>query len=269
MSLSIPDDLLRELIAELDDEHTTVIALDGSYARGEAGPYSDVDIVCYRDDMRDDEPVRHWFQYRAGFLFSIHCIAIAAERAGMYRMPQAIWSVGGLRNYRPLLDKRGELAALLQEARDFQWSPLQLAAAEYASEQLARYCEFALKIMAGLTNHDLNNLHRNIPYMAGGEMEIIAVQHGLMIASDNDLLRQVTTALGEGSAWLHYYRLTTGLDYQPSSLPLLEAQGIAALRLHLETTALLRPILRASEREVIEVIEGRVKELLGKIEGIR
>jgi UTP:GlnB (protein PII) uridylyltransferase len=39
---TLTDSFLQSLVAELDDENTVGVTMTGSYARGEGGPYSDV-----------------------------------------------------------------------------------------------------------------------------------------------------------------------------------------------------------------------------------
>ncbi len=46
-SPELPDEFLSTLIAELNNDGVTAIALVGSYVRGDATPYSDVDILRF------------------------------------------------------------------------------------------------------------------------------------------------------------------------------------------------------------------------------
>ena len=47
---SVSDTFLTELIAEIDDDTMRGIVLGGSHARGDATPYSDVDLACFVPD---------------------------------------------------------------------------------------------------------------------------------------------------------------------------------------------------------------------------
>src|SRR5207249_4201988 len=62
----LPDEFLNALVAELDDEDVVGIILGGSYVRGEATPYSDVDIARFVADASKLRPKR--FLYRDGRL---------------------------------------------------------------------------------------------------------------------------------------------------------------------------------------------------------
>ncbi|PZS04498.1 MAG: hypothetical protein DLM69_01810, partial [Candidatus Chloroheliales bacterium] len=258
-NVSLPDELLRELVAELNDEQTTAFALDGSYARGEANEYSDVDIICFRDDIPEGEELPLGFQYHANRLISVHRVAIATAHAGMYKPENAVWWVPSLRNYRILLDKRGELAALMQEARDFRWEPLQPAADEYASTKLWALSEQAHKLMGGLARHDAGILYNSTINLLRSNTWSVVVQRGIMLKSQNSRIQQVEENVGLNSAWTRYHRLAMGIDEAATALPPLEARAWAALQLHLETIALLRPIVRAAHLPVIEATAAKVR----------
>jgi hypothetical protein len=66
---SISDAILKELIAEIDDNAIRGIVLGDSHARGNATPYSDVDQACFVPDAF--RPLCKRFLYREGHLISI------------------------------------------------------------------------------------------------------------------------------------------------------------------------------------------------------
>ena len=62
---ALSDGFLSELVTELDNDSVTAIILRGSYARGDAVPYSDVDLTRLVKDQ--PEPTqRKQFTYRHG-----------------------------------------------------------------------------------------------------------------------------------------------------------------------------------------------------------
>ena len=62
---ALSDGLVSELVTELDNDSVTAIILRGSYARGDAVPYSDVDLTRLVKDQ--PEPTqRKQFTYRHG-----------------------------------------------------------------------------------------------------------------------------------------------------------------------------------------------------------
>lgn len=66
---SVSDVFLKELITEIDDDSIRGIVLGGSHARGDATPYSDVDLACFVPDTF--RPLRKQYLYREGYLISI------------------------------------------------------------------------------------------------------------------------------------------------------------------------------------------------------
>ena len=66
---SLADTFLTELVAAIDDDHIRGIVLGGSHARGDATPYSDVDLALFvADSFR---PLHKQFLYKEGHLISI------------------------------------------------------------------------------------------------------------------------------------------------------------------------------------------------------
>jgi predicted nucleotidyltransferase len=45
-TIPLSDTFLEDLVTEVDNEHIRGIVLGGSQARGDATPYSDVDLAC-------------------------------------------------------------------------------------------------------------------------------------------------------------------------------------------------------------------------------
>lgn len=62
MSPELPDDFLSMLIAELNNDGVTALALVGSYVRGDATPYSDVDILRFVREIPERTKQYKYFQ---------------------------------------------------------------------------------------------------------------------------------------------------------------------------------------------------------------
>src|SRR5258708_24501520 len=60
---------LTELVAEIETDQMRGIVLGGSHARGDATPYSDVDLACFVPDAF--RPLHKRFLYREGHLVSL------------------------------------------------------------------------------------------------------------------------------------------------------------------------------------------------------
>src|SRR5438132_9866573 len=118
---SLPNGFLDALVNELDTSDVIGITLGGSYARGEATPYSDVDLACFFHEQAPLPPRR--YLYRRGYLLSIACLTVAGVRQKLSRLPDALLFVAGPRQI--LLDKDGSVKELLQEIASFNWTSLE------------------------------------------------------------------------------------------------------------------------------------------------
>src|SRR5947209_184292 len=126
----LSDAFLASLMAEIDSADYVGILLGGSYARGDATEWSDVDIACIALDDTKMQSKR--FFYRDGKLVSIGTKSIEGIRAQLAKPETAIWVARGIGDCRVLLDKDGSVTALLEEVRAFTWEPLREAADRHA-----------------------------------------------------------------------------------------------------------------------------------------
>src|SRR5437588_1094859 len=146
---ALSDGRLSELVTELDNDDVTAIILRGSYARGDAVPYSDVDLT--RLVKKQPEPAqRKQFTYRHGLLISISTRTIEQYREDFTIPERALFVVPSVREARILLDKEGAFCALQQEAKAWAWEPLQAEANYYASNILMAHTEYVHKILRAL-----------------------------------------------------------------------------------------------------------------------
>jgi hypothetical protein len=248
---ALRDALIESLTSELAAGDTVALALTGSYARGTATPYSDVDIIRYAPTPPAAEADRYTLCYRENLLVSVTTTTTAAKRAELGRPETAIFAVPGLRQARILHDPTGELAALHAEAQAFTWEPLRAAAAAYASETVMGDAEEVHKILSALTRRDESGLFYATLGLVLGLTRAVAVARGLLIASENEYFRRVHEAIGPDTAWTRYHRRALGLEIGPARLAPATARGIAALHLYRETAYLLMPILEPEHRTVV------------------
>jgi predicted nucleotidyltransferase len=253
MHTLISKEFLDRLAAELDDGTTVAIALMGSHARGDPTPYSDVDLLRFSGRLPESKAQSYTLKRREGRLVSVMTTTIAARREELSRPEQAIWAVPGLRQGRILLDKRGELARLKQEADDFRWEPLQDAADEYASYNLMGNAEEVHKVLGGLSRGDESAMLYGTLGLCLNLPTIVAVQRGLLIETENAFFRKVQQSAGQASAWTRWFRLAVGFDPTPPAVTPAQARAIAGLRLYEETASMLWRVLRPEHTEVVEL----------------
>ena len=250
MRNALPDDFLRALVAEFADETVHAVALSGSFARGEADAFSDVDLVCYTRALPPARHDRERLVYRDGRLVSVDLQSVDERRANLRQPAAAIVAVPALRHLRILLDRDGALVALRQAAQEFAWEPLQPAADAYASFTVERLAEVAHKVLGGLAARDAGRVVPSTWELVSDLTQAVATQRGVLVDSGRTYFRQVQEAIGQGTAWTRQHRLAAGEAVEGRPLAPALARGVAALRLYRETTTLLWPILDPAHREV-------------------
>ena len=264
--IKLADEWLMALAADLIDLDANAnnpivgVALLGSFARGEATRYSDVDVVRFAEQEPEREGDRYTLRLVDERIVSVTTTSVAAKRAELAQPESAVWAVAGLRQARTLLDRAGLLAALTDEARAFQWAPLQPAADAYASDLLMGLAEEAGKIMGGLARGDDSAIAYGALGLLPGLVRAVIIQRGVLLRSENAFFAQPQDAVGRDSTWAHALRLAAGIEAPPTAAARTsppptaapaQAHALAMLRLYRETAVLLDPIIRPADRAVI------------------
>jgi predicted nucleotidyltransferase len=244
---------LDQLITSLDSPNTIGIALTGSHARGDATPLSDVDILCFVETLPEDETQHYVLHYRSEVLVSISMTTLADKREQIRKPQSAIFAVPGLRQMRILRDRRDELSKLKAEAEAFIWSPLQAVADAHASYQLMGFVEEVHKILNGLRkNHEVMLLNATLG-LCWGMVNVVAVQSGLLVDSENVYFEAIQGNVGQDSAWSRAFRQASGLAERPDDrYSSVQYRACAALQLYRETVILLQPIIRTEHQVIIK-----------------
>jgi predicted nucleotidyltransferase len=248
----LTEDFLRRLLAEYMAADTVAVALAGSYARGEATRWSDVDIIRYATALPTSSEERYRLAIHDGRLVSLTTTTIAAKETEMAQPEEAIFAVPGLRQARILHDPTGALAALHQRACDFIWEPLRAAANVWASEMVMGQAEEAHKLLGALSRHDESAAIYAAHGAVKGLTQAVAVVRGVLIESENSYYPQVQGAAGADSAWTRYHRIAAGFAAPNPQLPPAEVIAVAALQLYRETARLLRSSLLPRHLPVIK-----------------
>jgi predicted nucleotidyltransferase len=244
----ITEDFLKTLITELDGPNILGIVLGGSHARGDAGPYSDVDVALFVKDNAQPPPKQ--FFYRDGYLVSIAAKSIAGIREEMSRPNRAIFVVPGLRGARILLDKDGSVGNLLRDIDAFVWEPLQSAADRYASHTMMALAEQVHKVLSETFRGNELALAYATAKLLTGLTEAVAVQRGVRVKSDNTYYGQVEAVAGP--EWAKHHRIVTGVDTEVGGATPAKTRALAAVRLYRETVELLRSSMEPAHLTVAE-----------------
>lgn len=248
----LSEDFLSSLVAAIDTEQYVGILLGGSYARGDATEWSDVDIACIVPDDAGLRPKR--FIYIDGKLASIGLKSIQGIRAQLAKPESAIWVVRGIGDCRVLLDKDGSVGALLEEVRAFTWEPLREAAERSASYGLMMATEMAQKVANEVIKRDDSAISYATAKLLAELTLIMALARGVLVRSDNSYYHQVEEAAG--AKWASLHRSISRED-GPASI---RDQAMACLHLFRETFAQLRPVMLPEHLDVVEECVRRLKE---------
>jgi len=249
-AVRLADEFLHELVHELDHEEIVGITLGGSYARGTATLYSDVDLACFwREGLR---PPPKRFLYRRGKLISIKMTSVTEIRELLKRPDSAMLVISGTR--RLLLDKDGSVARLLAEIEAFRWEDLQVAVNAHVSLWMMLKAEDVQKVLREFQQENDPGLALVITKLVAELTLLTALCHRTLITSDSTYYQQVQEAAGLDSAWTRSHRIATGLEADPTSIAPLRARGIAVLHLYRETLVFARPVMQTDHRAIAEQV---------------
>lgn len=237
------EDILRGLVDGLKNEQTVAIALTGSYVRGEATRYSDIDLHHYTTQQADALS----YYYVGETPVSISTLRIEAKHEELHVPEQAIWAVEGLRQAKALYDPHGAFAVLQAEAQAFTWdATMQDKANQYASRELAGYGEEALKICTGIAHEDDSTVSYGTVGLVLGVSGIILTQQGILLRSENEYFRKARQAAATMGAEAEFATANGDVAAVP------RMRGLAALRLYLTIAQRLTDIIQPEHRSVIE-----------------
>jgi hypothetical protein len=249
MIMPLSDSFIQSLLDRIDSPDIIGVGIVGSYARGQESQYSDVDLDIFVSRLPENPYDRYTLRYWDDRLISLKYTLLEDERAALTNPRRAIWAVPGLRGMRILLDRDGSMTALQRAAQDFDWSPLQPAADEFAAEEIMGNAEEVHKILNGLARgHESTVLYATWG-LVKNMLEAVAVQRGLLIVSENRYFDLIQESMGRDSKWTSAFRTAWGLDPASSQY---QTRGAAALRLYRLSAAAFDLLISSKHRDVID-----------------
>ena len=255
--MTLSDLFIKSALVQIDSPNVIGVGIVGSYARGHESKYSDVDFDIFVSELPENPSDRYVLRYWDDKLVSLKHTLLDDERAALKDPRRAIWAVPGLRGMRILLDKDGSMSALQKAAYEFDWSPLQAAADEFAAEEVMGNAEEVHKILSGLARgHESTVLYATWG-LVKNMLEAVAVQRGLMIISENRYFDLIQDSMGRDSEWTCAFRTAWGLNSSGSQY---QSRGTAALVLYQLTAALFNELIPEKHREVVDRTLQLIKE---------
>ncbi|MCC6458577.1 MAG: hypothetical protein IT328_26750 [Caldilineaceae bacterium] len=255
---------MATLIERFAPAEAVGVFLAGSRARGNAGPYSDVDWIRL---ARDDAGLPGDGSYLIdGRLVVVSTLTPAFVETIFSEPAVACDYLMGLRTAQILLDGEGQLARLQRRARDFVWdATMQSKADLWAAEQMVGIIEEAHKGLEGVRRHDIGrmlNARFGLSWILSG---IVKVQRGVLLSSDNGVWDDVNRAVGETTAWVKVRSAAFGIDDGLGRPPALRDQVLAGLRLYVLTADLITRALSGNEGELVRATVARINDELERI----
>lgn len=255
--MPLSDPFLQSVLEKIDSPAILGVGIVGSYSRGQESKYSDVDFDIFASQVPDNPYDRYTLRYWDNKLVSLKYTLLDDERAALTDPRRAIWAVPGLQGMKIVVDKDGSMAALQQAAHEFDWSPLQPAADEFAAEEMMGNAEEVHKILSGLARgHESTVLYATWG-LVKNMLETVAVQKGIMIISENRYFDLIQDAVGRDSKWTSAFRTAWGLDSGSSQYP---SRGAAALRLYCLSAAMFDELIPEKHRQVINTTLQLIQE---------
>ncbi|MDE0142711.1 MAG: nucleotidyltransferase domain-containing protein [Caldilineaceae bacterium] len=277
-------DLPSELRVYLEDwktEYTVAFALLGSYARGDAGPHSDLDILHFVDDDKHEADARSLLidagpggtgrngnqralQYPRRLLVVLSTVTPSQVESWFSDPGLALNIIVGLRDGRPLWDPKGIFAAIQQRAVEFKWTPaLQEKADQLAGKELVGWIEEAHKGLEGLRRNDTGRLLNARFGLSWGLAWVMRLHKGVLATSDNTFFSDVVNAVGPETEWAKLLHRAFGVAVgdEDDSFSLRD-EVTSGLLLYCETFSFLKEALPGDDFALIEATAARIRREL-------
>lgn len=250
----------QKIIARIDAIDKTkllAIALMGSYARGEAGKYSDIDIVCFSEASAEGQsPLIEVIDEK----YLVISFVSSGEVQSWFTQPEkATEYIGGLRFAQPIWDPTGYFAELQKRAFGFVWDEsLQQKANIYASKSLFGWLEEVHKALQGLLMGDTGRMLNGLQGLTYGIFNVVRVQRGTMLSGENYFFEEVLNSFGQHSEFARLSRIAFGVGKGVE----LSERVLAGLQLFCQTVDMLSDSLSEDVKDGIMFVAREVKEEL-------
>jgi hypothetical protein len=246
--MALSDSFLQYALEKIDSSDVIGVGIVGSYARGQEGKYSDVDFDIFVSKQPENPYNRYTLRYWDDKLISLKYTLLEDERSTLTNPRRAIWAVPGLRGMKIILDKDGSLNDLQKAAQQFDWSTVQPLADEFAAAEVLGCAEEVHKILNGLAREHESTVLYATWGLVKNLLEAVAVQHGILIISENRYFDLIQESVGRDSNWTRAFRMAWGLDENASQY---QTRGEAALTLYCLSAAMFDEFISEKHRDVI------------------
>jgi len=248
--MKTPD--LKKLVGRFTEPAVQAIVLVGSFARGEAGHFSDVDLVRFlAPDSPEDAEAR-------SFIIDDRLVVVSnvlrSQVEEWFTNPvSATECIAGIRAAKPLWDPEDLFSPIQRRAHAFVWdTDMQSKANAFAGEKMVGWVEEVHKGLEGLRRNDIGRMLNARFGLSFGMMKVVRVYLGILIDGDNTFYAQTLERLGNDSEWARLCRASFGIEHREGApLPLPE-QVLAGLQLYILTADLIGNDAGVGHRSIID-----------------
>jgi hypothetical protein len=250
----------QRLAHRFDAPAVQAIVLMGSHARGEAGPYSDIDLVRFVEEGAGDLPGS------GSHLIDDTLVTISNVEPGKVESwftdpREATKTITGLRQARALIDRGDYFAAIQARAHAFVWTPeLQAKAAEQVSQDMVGWIEEAHKGLEGLRRQQPGRLLNGLFGLTYGLSQVMQLHLAVLLSGDNGFYDEVATAVGADTLWVHLRAVAFGVAEVHGRPPSLRERVVAGLGLYATTAELVDAALLPADRPLVEATVRRINQ---------
>jgi hypothetical protein len=261
----------QDLIYRFDRPEVKALVLVGSYARGDAHPFSDVDLVRFTTATAPSLPGSgsHLVDGRLVVVSD----ASPDEVETWFAQPElAVSRIPGLRQGRPLRDHDGYFATLQARADAFVWDQaMQARANAFANGAMVGWVEEVHKGLAGLRSGDVGRLLDAEFGLSWGLNRLVDVQRGVPLVAppggeqwSGDWFQRAEQVIGPQTEWARLRRRVFGVTGGGSDAPpALRERVIAGLWFYVATAELLADVWTPPATQLIDHAVRLVRDALG------
>lgn len=250
---------LRDLVQAIGirnyGEATVGVLLTGSFARDNATPQSDVDLIVSSADIQTDG--QRIFRHH-GRLVILKIQSRETLAAILVDPRSACRYLIGLTHSVPLVDQDGFLRDLLEKARTFEWTAEMIFSAHrQAASELIGWLEEVHKGVAGLESGDSGRMLQAAHGCSWGMLRVAQLHLRVLESSDNTVVDDITASVGSASRWSTLLRTAIGLTGAS-----LAVRVKAGLELFCATAELAGSSFLPDELRMIEPSLAQIQEFL-------
>lgn len=199
------------------------VVLVGSHARGDAGSFSDVDVLAV-----GPRTCAFRLERRGGRLVSVTSRPHEAYRRELADPDSVCAAVPGWREAVVLHEPAGTAASLIEEAWAWTWGPLEGGCDAWVAEEICALFEEVHKLVSSLRTGRRATAAAQRSVLAVRLAGVGAVQRRILHGSENRFWDLVGKAMGEGWALAQSAALGLGDEgFEPTCRTALNLYGLA------------------------------------------